>query len=78
VANITSSVANDETGFKDLTFKRLSECSTAKQIANRGYMNEIQGIEGDRRGDSYRVRTLRDSNCLYCVMRRQQYGESAL
>jgi hypothetical protein len=28
VANVTSSVANDETGFKDLTLKNLSECST--------------------------------------------------
>jgi hypothetical protein len=27
VANITSSVANDETGFKDLTLKHLLECS---------------------------------------------------
>jgi hypothetical protein len=41
-------------------------------------MNEIQGIGGDRRGDSYRVRTLADSNLLYCVRRRQQFGESAL
>jgi hypothetical protein len=41
-------------------------------------MNEIQGIEGHRRGDSYRVRTLLVSNRLYCVMRRQQFGESAL
>jgi hypothetical protein len=41
-------------------------------------MDEIQGIEGDRRGDSNRVKTLRDSNHLHCVMRRQQFGESAL
>jgi hypothetical protein len=28
--------------------------------------------------DSYSVRTLRDSYRLYCVMRRQQFGKSAL
>jgi hypothetical protein len=47
-------------------------------MPNKGTMNEIQGIEGDRRGDGYHVKMLGDSNCLYSMMRWQQFGESAL
>jgi hypothetical protein len=64
VANVKSSVANDETGFKDLTLKHLLECSkiNRRPIAKRE--TKFKEYKEIRTGGSYRVRTPRISSRL--------------
>jgi hypothetical protein len=75
VANVQSSVANDETGFKVLTLKHLLECSKFKRQPIGKRETKFKKQKEIRTGGSYRVRAprIRSSRSDW-VKQRQHFG----